>query len=120
MIAIGLTPRQSDALEFIRAEAAAGRPAPSIAEIGTKLGLSSKAGVHRLLHGLRERGYVSWLPRKQRSLTLLPLDPGAVLLPTELRMRLAAHCAETGDDPHAVVVDALTLHFDALEGEVAP
>lgn len=40
---------------------------------------------------------------------------GGVTLPPALAARLAAHCAETGDDPAAVIADAVLLHLDAVE-----
>jgi predicted DNA-binding protein len=42
----------------------------------------------------------------------------AFLLPLALCERLAALCAATGDAPHDVVLDAIALHLDELEGPI--
>ncbi len=66
---IGLTKRQFDMLEAIRAREGGG-VAPSVEELRQDLGLASKASVVRLLRGLRDRGLVSWLPNRARTLHL--------------------------------------------------
>lgn len=67
---MGLTPMQAALLEAIRINSADG-VGPSYDELRQDLGLASKAGVVRLLRGLRERGYVRWLPRRARSIEII-------------------------------------------------
>jgi SOS-response transcriptional repressor LexA len=67
---MGLTKRQSEALAFIRGFIEAKGYSPSTVEIMQGLGLASKSGVNRLVHGLRERGAVDFLDYRQRSIVL--------------------------------------------------
>ena len=66
----GLTSKQTECLSTIDALTVDGVP-PSFAELRVALGLSSNNGVHRLIHSLRDRGYVSFMPRKARSLEVI-------------------------------------------------
>lgn len=66
---MGLTPKQAKLLECIRARVRSG-VAPSYNEMAADMGLASKEGVVRLLLGLRERGYVTWMPNHARSIRL--------------------------------------------------
>ncbi|MBP2303308.1 LexA family protein [Azospirillum picis] len=70
MRAYGLTPRQRDCLYAIAEMTRATGVCPTYAEIGAELGLV-KSNVHRLVHGLRERGWVEVLPNRKRSIALL-------------------------------------------------
>lgn len=67
---MGLTKRQAEALAFIRGFIASRGYSPSSTEIMNGLGLSSKSGVNRLVHGLRERGAIDFLDYRQRSIVL--------------------------------------------------
>ncbi|MEJ2154953.1 MAG: LexA family transcriptional regulator [Desulfobacteraceae bacterium] len=62
-----LTPRQQSVLDFIVEYQKEHRMAPSVREIGEHLGLSAPAGIHRLLHVLKEKGYIVAEPGKKRS-----------------------------------------------------
>lgn len=67
----GMTDRQIDALEFIKAYARARDGlTPSFTEIMEGIGLHSKAGVHRLVVALKERGFIDQIPGKARSIVL--------------------------------------------------
>ena len=66
----GLTPRQADALAFIRAHIKAHGYPPSYQEIADQLGISSKSGVSRLLTGLAYRGHIDMLYGRARSIAL--------------------------------------------------
>lgn len=72
----GLTPRQSEALTFIKAFIADSGYAPSFKEIGDALRLSSKSGVHRLVHGLADRGAIRLLPDRNRSIAIIETGAG--------------------------------------------
>jgi len=71
---MGLTERQSDCLRFVRARRTAGMPAPSYSEISRHLGVT-RSNVHRLVHGLIDRGYLRFLPNRARTLALVE-EPG--------------------------------------------
>jgi len=66
----GMTKRQADCLAFIQRERAAGRH-PSMNDIAKGLSLRSKAGVHRLVVALEERGLVHRLPNRARSIEVI-------------------------------------------------
>jgi repressor LexA len=66
----GLTHQQLATLDFIEKYQAEHRVAPSYDEIKDALGLASKSGVHRLVHGLKERGAIFMLDGRTRSMAL--------------------------------------------------
>lgn len=68
---IGTTPKQQRCLEFIESFIAEHRFSPSYREIRDGLGFKSTTQVHALVNSLKERGYVSFLPRKSRSISLV-------------------------------------------------
>lgn len=67
-----LTAKQAALLAFIKQymRESGGVP-PSFAEMCEGVGLASKSGVHRLLHGLKERGHIDMMQNRARSLVLL-------------------------------------------------
>lgn len=67
-----LTPKQRTVLDFIRRFFAEWGYAPTIAEIGDGLGLSSTATVHKHLKILVDKGHLDALPRRSRGLTVKP------------------------------------------------
>ncbi|MDH5772619.1 MAG: repressor LexA, partial [Rhodospirillaceae bacterium] len=46
---------------------------PSFDEMKDALGLKSKSGIHRLISGLEERGFIRRLPHRARALEILKL-----------------------------------------------
>lgn len=64
------TRRQRDALKFIKEFAELNGYAPSFEEMKDGLGLASKSGVSRLLSGLRERGLISMMPERARTIAI--------------------------------------------------
>lgn len=81
---IGLTRRQRDLLDFIGAYMATENVAPSFEEMKEGIGLKSKSGIHRLLAGLEERGFVARIPDRARALEVLE-TPRAVLTTAKSR-----------------------------------
>lgn len=69
---MGLTPRQSECLEFLRACQKAGEIMPTYRQIAAHLGIT-KSNVHRLVHALADRGYVRFLPNHRQ--TVMVLEP---------------------------------------------
>lgn len=65
-----LTPQQKKLLEFLSARAAVGST-PSFEEMMQALELKSKSGVHRLVQGLEERGYIKRLFNKARAIEVI-------------------------------------------------
>ncbi|GJL84838.1 MAG: LexA repressor [Micavibrio sp.] len=71
-----LTRKQRDLLLFIHERMSQGDIAPSFEEMKDALGLKSKSGIHRLISGLVERGYLERLPHRARALEVKKLPEG--------------------------------------------
>lgn len=71
-----LTKKQRDLLVFIRDRVADGGVPPSFDEMKDALDLKSKSGIHRLITGLEERGYVQRLPNRARALEVIKFPEG--------------------------------------------
>ena len=71
-----LTKKQRDLLLFIHERMQEGDIAPSFDEMRQALGLKSKSGIHRLITGLVERGYLERLPHRARALEVKKLPEG--------------------------------------------
>ncbi len=71
-----LTRKQRDLLLFIHERMSQGDIAPSFDEMKDALGLKSKSGIHRLISGLVERGYIERLPHRARALEVKKLPDG--------------------------------------------
>lgn len=67
----GLTAHQRDALGFIEAYIADSGASPSIEDVRQHFGLASKSAAHRVVGELVERGAITILPRKARSITIV-------------------------------------------------
>jgi repressor LexA len=77
-----LTRRQKEVLDYLRQHIAAEGIAPSLEEIGRKLGLGSLATVHKHLERLEERGAIRRLKHRSRALEIVPPSGGrAVQVP---------------------------------------
>jgi repressor LexA len=71
-----LTRKQKDLLIFIQERMGDDDVAPSFEEMKLALGLKSKSGIHRLISGLEERGYIGRLPHRARALEIKKLPDG--------------------------------------------
>jgi repressor LexA len=71
-----LTKKQRDLLLFIHERLSADDVPPSFEEMKAALGLKSKSGIHRLISGLEERGYIERLPHRARALEIKRLPEG--------------------------------------------
>lgn len=71
-----LTKKQRDLLLFIHERMNQGDVAPSFDEMKDALDLKSKSGIHRLITGLVERGYLQRLPNRARALEVTKLPEG--------------------------------------------
>ncbi len=68
-----LTKKQYELLVFIDRRLKEGGVSPSFDEMKDALGLKSKSGIHRLVTGLEERGFLRRLPHRARALEILRL-----------------------------------------------
>lgn len=66
-----LTKKQYELLVFINRRLQEAGVSPSFDEMKDALGLRSKSGIHRLITGLEERGFVRRLPHRARALEVL-------------------------------------------------
>ena len=73
-----LTRKQHELLQYIRARLEDTGISPSFDEMKDALGLKSKSGVHRLITGLEERGFIRKLPHRARALEVLKGPEAAV------------------------------------------
>jgi repressor LexA len=71
-----LTRKQRDLLLFIHERLTQDDVPPSFEEMKEALGLKSKSGIHRLISGLEERGYIERLPHRARALEIKKLPEG--------------------------------------------
>jgi len=77
-----LTRKQFELLTFINRRLAEGGVSPSFEEMKEALGLRSKSGIHRLITGLQERGFIKRLPHRARALEVVKLpEQTAIPLP---------------------------------------
>lgn len=68
-----LTRKQKDLLTMIRDRMAQDGVPPSFDEMREQLGLRSKSGIHRLITGLEERGFIRRMPHRARALEIVRL-----------------------------------------------
>jgi repressor LexA len=79
-----LTKKQHELLIYINQRLAATGVAPSFDEMKDALNLRSKSGIHRLISGLEERGFIRRLPHRARALEVVKLpEDSAAPAPSE-------------------------------------
>ena len=66
-----LTKKQKELLDFLTNHAEKNDVPPSFDEMRDALGLASKSGIHRLVSGLEERGYIRRLANRARAIEIL-------------------------------------------------
>src|SRR5437868_14699452 len=74
-----LTRKQNELLMFINKRISDGGVSPSFDEMKEALRLKSKSGIHRLITGLEERGFLRRLPHRARALQVLKLPQQATM-----------------------------------------
>ena len=72
-----LTRKQKELLLLIRDRLAIDGVPPSFDEMKEALGLKSKSGIHRLITGLEERGFIKRLAHRARALEIIRMPEGA-------------------------------------------
>lgn len=107
-----LTKKQSELLLFINRHLAQHGASPSFDEMKDALNLKSKSGIHRLITGLEERGFLRRLPHRARALQVLKLpDTAAMPAPNVMPMLARAGMAEAreGFVPQVIRGDRVPL-----------
>jgi repressor LexA len=84
-----LTRKQHELLMFINQRLAATGVAPSFDEMKDALRLRSKSGIHRLISGLEERGFIRRLPHRARALEVIKLPGESAVSQTAERGRFS-------------------------------
>ena len=113
-----LTKKQHELLMFINQRLAATGVAPSFDEMKDALNLRSKSGIHRLISGLEERGFIRRLPHRARALEVVKIPevnapPTASV--TQLRPAAPAAANDTIELPlHGKI--AAGTPIEALQG----
>lgn len=79
-----LTKKQYQLLMYIDEELRESGISPSFDEMKDALNLKSKSGIHRLISGLEERGFIRRLPNRARALEVIQL-PENTNTPTSVR-----------------------------------
>jgi len=72
-----LTKKQLELLVFINRSLSRNGMSPSFEEMKDALGLKSKSGIHRLIGGLEERGFLRRLPHRARALEVVRMPEAA-------------------------------------------
>jgi len=98
-----LTRKQRELLQFIQERLADTGISPSFDEMKDALGLKSKSGVHRLITGLEERGFIRRLPHRARALEVTRLsDDQMSKEPAAGRAAASADSAKRGFAPNVI------------------
>ena len=99
-----MTPEQYSTLAFVARYIKLRKGiSPTYEEIAAGIGLASKTSVHRLLSGLKDQGYVDWVPMKPRCLRIV-------------RMPETHEVPASKEDLLLAEVEALKARVAALEG----
>ena len=77
-----LTKKQHELLQFISRHLGQHGVSPSFDEMKEALGLRSKSGIHRLITGLEERGFIRRLPHRARALEVIREAEGSAARPS--------------------------------------
>jgi repressor LexA len=91
-----LTQRQHQLLQFIHGYLRDHGVPPSFEEMRAALRLRSKSGIHRLITGLEERGYIRRLAYRARALEVIRLPNGARLEPAPVPGPAEANVVQFG------------------------
>jgi repressor LexA len=84
-----LTRKQRELLLFINQRLTATGVSPSFDEMKDALNLKSKSGIHRLVSGLEERGFIRRLPHRARALEVVKLPEESAASPATERGRFS-------------------------------
>jgi repressor LexA len=110
-----LTKKQHELLLFINKRLGDSGICPSFDEMKEALGLKSKSGVHRLITGLEERGFIRRLAHRARALEVARLPENLAAVPAASRE--AAASRETGAPRPAFAPNVIRGDFgNALPG----
>lgn len=105
-----LTRKQQELLNFIHSRLVSDGISPSFDEMKDALKLKSKSGIHRLISGLEERGFIRRLAHRARALEIIRLPDTASLKESVSKVAQSARdVSEKVSKSVQQAVDALTL-----------
>ena len=85
-----LTEKQHLLLSFINTKISKNGVSPSFDEMRQALDLRSKSGIHRLISGLEERGFIRKLPHRARALEVVKLPKNLSLLEQNIGQNISS------------------------------
>jgi len=117
-----LTKKQRELLLFINQRLTATGISPSFDEMKDALSLRSKSGIHRLVSGLEERGFIRRLPHRARALEVVKLPEESAVGVAGERSRFSPTVIRgdfTGSLPGAPVAPDVAAAELPLYGRIA-
>jgi repressor LexA len=109
-----LTRKQHELLMFINQRLSATGVSPSFDEMKDALNLRSKSGIHRLISGLEERGFIRRLPHRARALEVIKL-PEEVAISSGAEKSRFSPTVIRGDFSGALPGSAVSTDSEAVE-----
>ena len=109
-----LTKKQRELLLFINERLTATGVSPSFDEMKDALNLKSKSGIHRLVGGLEERGFIRRLPHRARALEVVKLPEESAVAPAVERGRFSPNVIR-GDFRGSLPGTPVTQDVEALD-----
>ena len=109
-----LTRKQHELLMFINQRLSATGVSPSFDEMKDALNLRSKSGIHRLISGLEERGFIRRLPHRARALEVIKL-PEEVAISSAAEKSRFSPTVIRGDFSGALPGSAVSTDSEAVE-----
>jgi repressor LexA len=108
-----LTKKQHELLMFINQRLSATGVSPSFDEMKDALNLRSKSGIHRLISGLEERGFIRRLAHRARALEVIKL-PDEVAIPAAAEKSRFSPTVIRGDFSGALPGSTVSTDSDAV------
>ncbi|HXP05121.1 MAG TPA: transcriptional repressor LexA [Stellaceae bacterium] len=109
-----LTKKQHELLMFINQRLSATGISPSFDEMKDALNLRSKSGIHRLISGLEERGFIRRLAHRARALEVIKLPDEVAISAAAERSRFSPTVIR-GDFSGALAGSPVAPDTDAVE-----
>lgn len=112
-----LTPRARDLLDYITEYTRNNRGvSPSYDQMAARLGLKSKNSVHRLIGQIEERGHITRLPHRSRSIAIRGVsEDDPELRKTLLLIRRTAECGLSDMHGKSAALRSILSMIDAAE-----
>lgn len=115
----GLTERQKETFDAIVAFQQTHGRAPSVRELAGAIG-GAISVTQWLINQLRDRGHITRIAGRRCSIVVVD-DPHAPQssLPPRTQALLDAYCRLHGEEPQAVIADAVAIFLDQREADIA-